>query len=127
MRFDMKKIGIIGTRQRDITKDLKKVEAALFKIYKEGDIIVSGGCPEGGDRFAQVLSRRHGLSILIHFPNWKKYGKAAGFVRNTKIAEDSDILIACVSGDRKGDTEDTIKKFKKNHTKQYLKNNLILV
>jgi len=32
---------------------------------------------------------------------------------NTYIARDSDILIACVSKDRKGGTEDTIKKYLK--------------
>jgi hypothetical protein len=35
---------------------------------------------------------------------------AARFARNAQIAEDCDLLIAVVSKDRKGGTEDTIRK-----------------
>lgn len=45
------------------------------------------------------------------------------YARNTLIAQDSDKLIACVAPDRKGGTEDTIKKFVKLHGKD----NLIIV
>jgi len=41
------------------------------------------------------------------------YGRIAGFKRNTTIAQESDILIACRSLDMTGGTEDTIRKFKK--------------
>jgi len=43
---------------------------------------------------------------------WNKYGRGAGIARNTLIANNCDILIACVSPDRTGGTEDTIKKTK---------------
>ncbi len=109
----MKKIGIIGTRRRDYFSDYKKIEEAFFKIYKDGDIIVSGGCPSGGDKFAEKIAKKNGIAILIFYPDWTKYGKGAGFVRNTFIAEHSDIIIACVAEDRTGGTEDTIKKFLK--------------
>ena len=41
----------------------------------------------------------------------RKFNRAAGFIRNTPIAGHADILIACVSDDRTGGTEDTIKKY----------------
>lgn len=107
----MKYIGIIGSRRRDSTADLKIVEEAFLKIYEDGDIIVSGGCPRGADRFAEILARRHQVPILIHYAQWTRKGRAAGFIRNTDIAEDSDVLIACVAPDRTGGTEDTILKF----------------
>ena len=47
----------------------------------------------------------------------KVNGRAAyaqiNYARNTLIAQDSDVLIACVAADRKGGTEDTICKWKK--------------
>jgi hypothetical protein len=112
----MKKIGIVGTRRRDNKYACDEVEKAFLNIYKEGDWIVSGGCSKGGDRFAEVIAKKFGIPILIFYPNWDKYKKGAGFVRNRDIAIHSDVLIASVSMDRTGGTEDTIKKFIKEHS-----------
>ena len=109
----MKRIGIIGSRRRNDTVDYRDVVKVFDKIYTEGDWIVSGGCPKGGDRFAERIAKERGIPILILYPNWDKYGKGAGFVRNTDIAHWSDFLLACVAEDRKGGTEDTIKKYLK--------------
>jgi len=108
-------IGIVGSRRRDSSKDYKAVENALFAELKgiEKALIVSGGCPKGGDRFAEMAASKHGISIRIYYPKWHRYGRIAGFMRNTLIAEDCDVLIACVHKDRKGGTEDTIKKAEK--------------
>jgi hypothetical protein len=40
-------------------------------------------------------------------------GPGAGFLRNTDIAKDADVLIAVVAADRTGGTEDTIRKVQK--------------
>lgn len=114
----MKKIGIVGTRKRDNPEAYKKVEEDFLEIYEEGDWIVSGGCPKGGDRFAEVIAKKYGIPILIFYPNWDKYKKSAGFVRNRDIAKKSDVLIACVSRDRTGGTENTIGHFHKNNKDQ---------
>ena len=123
----MKKIGIIGTRRRDSRRDFRIVQKKFLEIYEEEDMIISGGCPKGGDQFAYELAKKHGIPILIYFPDWESFGKAAGFARNSTIAMESMVLIACVADDRKGGTEDTIKKFERCHTKRYLKNNLHIV
>ncbi len=109
----MKKIGIIGSRTRDSSFAFDLVKNKFLEIYKEGDRIVSGGCPKGGDRFAEVIAKQYGIPILIFYPNWNKYKKGAGFVRNSDIANESDYLIACITSNRTGGTEDTIKKFEK--------------
>lgn len=109
----MKTIGIIGTRARDSMLDYRIVCDKFKSIYQPGDHIVSGGCTQGGDRFAEMIARAFEVSITIHYAKWKKYGTPAGFIRNQDIANDADVLIACVANDRKGGSEDTIKKFKK--------------
>lgn len=113
----MKTIGIVGSRSRYGNMDRQAVHNAFSQVYRDGDRIVSGGCPMGGDRFAEKIARAEHIAITIHYARWGKHGKAAGFIRNTDIAKDSDILIACVAADRTGGTEDTIKKFlaKKGH------------
>jgi len=110
----MIKIGIIGSRRRDSQIDFLNVAGEFRKIYEVGDWLVSGGCPKGGDHFAELVAKDMGIPILIFYPNWTKFKKAAGFVRNGDIAKNSTVLIACVAGDRKGGTEDTIKKFLKD-------------
>lgn len=121
------KIGIVGSRRRDTEADLEIVKQALLKVYEAGDTLVSGGCKKGGDRFAEILAERLGAPIILHLPDksrldqalLKKAPRAAyakiNYDRNTLIAADSDILIACVAPDRKGGTEDTVKKFKRLH------------
>ena len=116
----MKKIGIIGTRRRDNAQAYIQVEKTFLNIYKEGDWIISGGCEIGGDRFAEVIAKKFGIPILIFYPNWDKYKKGAGFVRNLDIAKTSDRLIACVSTDRTGGTEDTIKKYMQQEKEHFL-------
>ena len=115
----MKKIGIIGSRRRDTEDDFNSVWQAFTKVYEDGDTIVSGGCPKGGDRFAEIIAGRMGANMIIHWPEKVPPGSPrwaytkANYARNTLVAQDSDIIIACVAADRKGGTEDTIKKFKK--------------
>ena len=110
-------IGIIGTRRRDSEHDYQQTKANFEIVMEDHNltvddtIICSGGCPKGGDRFAEKIAKEYGMPILIHYPRWNTHGKIAGLLRNTEIANDSDILMAVVAEDRKGGTEDTIKKF----------------
>lgn len=115
----MKKIGIIGTRKRNVRTDFIEVQEAFFEIYEEGDWIVSGHCPKGGDAFAEKIAYDWGIPILL-FPPKKKIRKEF-FARNTSIAETSDIIIACLINPhesiydiykrKSGGSEDTIRKF----------------
>lgn len=118
-----KTIGIVGSRRRNSEKDYEAVAKAFDEVYEKGDIVCSGLCPKGGDRFAVVLAGIYETPTLWFPAEWDKHGKAAGFIRNTDIAKSSDILIACVASNRKGGTEDTIKKFVKDKGAD----NLILV
>jgi hypothetical protein len=119
----MKKIGIIGTRRRNTRADYNLVKISFFEIYKKGDWIVSGGCPKGGDAFAEKIYRDYRIPILLFPAKWYEngvYNPKAGFERNTDIALLSDIIIACVAYDRKGGTEDTLKKFLKRTNREDL-------
>lgn len=107
----MKYIGIVGSRRRTGTKVFQIIEKKVLNLYEDGDIIVSGGCPQGADHYAEVIAKKHQIPIIIHYARWDKYGKTAGFKRNTDIARESDVLIATPAMDRTGGTEDTITKF----------------
>jgi len=111
----LKKIGIVGSRRRNSKSDFELLKKVFYSIYEDGDIIVSGHCPKGADAMAEIFAKELNLTedngkLILHRPDWDSHGKAAGFVRNTFIAEDSDVIIAVVSPDRAGGTEDTVKK-----------------
>src|SRR3990167_10705948 len=93
----MAKIGIVGSRRRNSQADFLLTEKTFLSIYREGDEIVSGGCPQGGDRFAEALAKKYQLPIKIYYAKWNYLGKAAGFQRNGNIARDADLLIAIVA------------------------------
>jgi hypothetical protein len=118
----MKIIGIVGSRTRSTSIVFSIIEKKFLELYEDGDWICSGGCGQGADKFAEQLAKQKGVPILIFYPNYKKYGVPATFIRNSEIAKHSNILIACVSHDRTGGTEDTIKKFlaEKEKEKLYL-------
>jgi len=123
---NIKTIGIVGSRSRDGDEDLELCKDVFVRIYKEGDKIVSGGCPKGGDRFAEIIAKDFNLTkengkLIIYPAEWDKHGKSAGFKRNIYIAQDADVLIAVIAKDRKGGTEDTIRKAEK------LKKQIILI
>lgn len=109
----MKTIGIIGSRRRTSKEDYAQLEKKFLEIYKDGDEIVSGGCPLGADSWAESIAKKYQVPIKIYYAQWNKLGKSAGFARNTDIARDSDVLIAVVASDRTGGTEDTIRKAEK--------------
>lgn len=115
-----KVIGIVGSRRRNQDYDFKACYFKFNEVYEDGDTIVSGGCPKGGDKFAQWIAKQRGLSITIHYPDWEGRGRSAGFQRNSLIANDCDVLIAVVASDRTGGTEDTIKKCVSQGKKIYL-------
>ncbi len=128
-------IGIIGSRRRDSFQDFRKVDQAVAKFTRTQPKgirfrIVSGGCSQGGDRFAEIIAACSRWAITIHRPDAKqldplllqKVPRAAwakiNYARNTLIAQDADVLVACVAKDRRGGTEDTIRKWRKLHPGQ---------
>jgi len=123
----MKKIIIIGSRKRDTEEDFQQVYNVFRKYYEPGDIIVSGGCPKGGDRFAEIIAQRLGMTeasgkLIIHRPTMPPKGSPrhaytrAFYERNTLVAQEGDkdsVAIACCALDRTGGTEDTIRKIRR--------------
>jgi len=133
----LKIIGVIGTRRRNTPEAFEKVRQKFFEIYEDGDWICSGGCKKGADRLADMISEEEGIPILRFPPAYKRFKRGAPFIRNTPIAENSDVIIACVIRPEegldevlardKGGTEDTLKKYMKYKDKNGLMPELHLV
>ena len=122
----MKKIIIIGSRKRDAAEDFIKAWKEFGWNYRDGDIIVSGGCEKGGDWFAEVFAQRVGATkdngkLIIHLPkkpedpNDKYAWHQAFYARNYLVAEEGEedtVVIALVAPDKPGGTENTLKRIR---------------
>jgi hypothetical protein len=105
-------IGVVGSRD---FSDYQKLESYLLDFFSdimrfpEDYVIVSGGA-DGADMLAKKFADEHGLDYVefaVSNADWKKYGKAAGPRRNTKVVNKSDIVVAFWDGRSRG-TKNTI-------------------
>lgn len=79
-------------------------EAWLVEGRPYGVTVVHGGA-RGADYIAGVYARRLGFSVEVHAPNWDKYGKAAGAIRNKAMVDsDVDICLAFIKNNSDGAT-----------------------
>lgn len=60
---------------------------SLISAMGTDDItIVSGGC-KGADSLGERYAKEHGLALAVFPADWKQYGRAAGPLRNRRMAE----------------------------------------
>jgi hypothetical protein len=71
-------------------------------------IVVTGGAA-GVDQTAEERALERGMQVSIHVPDWDRWGKRAGLLRNAKIVADCDRLVAFWDGQSSG-TRDSIEK-----------------
>lgn len=69
-------------------------------------MVISGGAL-GVDVIATQTAQIRGLDNMTFKPDWNKYGKAAGFIRNKLIVEAADVVVAFWHNQSKG-TEHSI-------------------
>lgn len=101
------KLAVVGSRiivnEPRIKKDLKYIlDNSKLKA------IVSGGA-KGVDTTGEEFAKENNLQPIIHYAEWDKYGKGAGNIRNSYIAEDCDALIAYVQGESRGTMNTLVK------------------
>lgn len=104
------RIAIIGSRQ---FHDYNFVEHAVLSQISIDDIacIISGDA-KGVDTLARKFAEKHRLE-MIEFPaDWETHGKQAGYLRNTTIVENADMIFAFPKGVSNG-TRDSILKARK--------------
>ena len=103
------KVAIVGTRTYP---DLEQVREYVRKLSPE-DIIVSGGA-KGVDQTAEDEACKLGMEVISVPPEWDKYGRRAGLVRNEMIVGMADCVVAFWDGASRG-TKYTIDSAKKQN------------
>ena len=86
------KLAVIGSR------NLKSIEIGRY-IPDETDEIVSGGAL-GVDSLASEYARSVGIKLTEFLPDYERYGRGAPILRNKKIVDYADKILAFWDGVR---------------------------
>lgn len=92
------KLIIAGSRT---IKDNKKIIEYLDRYRNRVTEIVSGGAL-GPDFMAIEYAMAYNIPYKVFKPDWEKYGKSAGMIRNIEMLKYADHLIAFWDGQSKG-------------------------
>lgn len=94
---------VLVTGSRDWT-DPVTIRTALATEWGEGHaVLVSGACPQGADRIAEIFWTRWGGRVERHPADWARHGRAAGFHRNTAmVAAGATICLAFIRNASRG-------------------------
>lgn len=87
------KIGVVGSRSITVR--------CIGDYLVDCDEIVSGGA-RGVDSCAGEYARKHGIKLVEFLPDYHRYGGAAPIIRNRRIVEYADRVIAFWDGKSKG-------------------------
>jgi hypothetical protein len=109
----MTRYAIVGSRRRT---DRQSVIDRVMAL--PGDSVVVSGGAKGPDKWAEQAAMERGLHLVVHLPErgpaksrWEATERF--YARNQRLVDDADVVIAFVSADRKGGTEDTIRRAEK--------------
>ena len=87
--FDKDQARIIVVGGRDFTDYalLSETLDVILKRYTLREVQIVSGCCRGADALGERYAREHGIPVVRFPADWQAYGKAAGPIRNRKMAE----------------------------------------
>lgn len=109
----MWKLAVVGSRHwtnRLIFDHNLNYWVSQRKPIYDGIMIITGGA-KGADTMAKEYADENDIQCRIHDPNWEKYGKAAGPIRNSMIVAEADEMVAFMRIDKENrGTWDAVRK-----------------
>ena len=74
----------------------------LSEKQRTHTVVVISGTARGADQMGERYARERGFQLRRFPVDWEQYGKSAGHIRNAKMADNADALIAFWDGESKG-------------------------
>ena len=111
-------LGVCGSRRRNNKGDKLRLQNKLRELHPQ--VIVTGDCKRGADKWARYLAPRYGIKLIVYDAQIRSgmtYNACvkAYYKRNDMVAKTATHLYAQVHKSRTGGTEHTIRRFKKHH------------
>ena len=103
---DQARIIVAGGRDFTDYALLSETLDVILKRYTLREVQIVSGCCRGADALGERYAREHGIPVVRFPADWQAYGKAAGPIRNRKMAEYASegegILVAFWDGKSRG-------------------------
>ena len=80
----------------------QKCDAFLSSKRQDSNIVIISGTARGADRLGEQYAAERGYQIERYPADWERDGKAAGYIRNKRMADNADALIAFWDGQSRG-------------------------
>ncbi len=91
------RVAVVGSRS---FSDYRRLAECMDRL-QDVELVVSGGA-RGADQLAEKWAKNRGIKTRIFSPEWEKYGKSAGVIRNKDIVNNADMVVAFWDGVSKG-------------------------
>jgi len=98
-------LAIVGSRTILDEHFVKRILNAYKFLFGKPAKVISGGA-KGIDTIAEKWANENNIETQIFYPDWNKYGKKAGFIRNEDIIKNCDICLAIWDGESNGTKND---------------------
>ncbi len=99
----MKRVVIAGCRDYNNYNEAKEyIDFCISEIRKKNEIVILSGGASGADAIGERYALENGFKTEKHPADWKKYGRAAGPIRNKEMASLSDYVICFWDNKSKG-------------------------
>lgn len=97
---------VTGSRDWD---DIETITNALAQVYRShGPITLMHGDCRGADTIASNIWKSWGFLVEACPADWEKYGKRAGFIRNSSMVDTNPIGVLAFMRDKSKGTQMTI-------------------
>lgn len=96
-------IAVVGSRDGWEYEHVARVLDTLFMTtynHERVRMISGGAC--GVDTFAEQYAQFYGVEFQVFKPNWDRWGKSAGYIRNSEVVDAADIVVAFWDGKSAG-------------------------
>ena len=110
-----KKVVIAGCRDYNNYIEAKEfIDFCISELRKKNEIVIVSGGASGADAIGERYAQENGFRLEKYPADWKKYGRAAGPIRNRQMAEITDFVI-CFWDNKSRGTKSMIEYAKKQN------------
>lgn len=94
---------IAGTRSFNDYEQLRdSCNSLLSEKQRTHTVVIISGTARGADQMGERYAKERGFQLRRFPADWEQYGKSAGHIRNAKMADNADALIAFWDGESRG-------------------------